>query len=99
MADKDVDGLIGGLMRSPALAEARVVATSLDAPRALPADALADRWRALAQGASVAAVRDTIRALERALQDADGPVVVAGSLYLVGAVRGRIVDDPALRDG
>ena len=28
-----------------------------------------------------------------------GPVVVAGSLYLVGEVRARIVDDPALRDG
>ncbi len=27
-----------------------------------------------------------------------GPVVVAGSLYLVGAARARLVDDPALRD-
>jgi hypothetical protein len=27
-----------------------------------------------------------------------GPVVVAGSLYLVGAVRARLVDDPLLRD-
>ena len=26
------------------------------------------------------------------------PVVVAGSLYLVGEVRGALVDDPALRD-
>ena len=38
-------------------------------------------------------------ALERALGDTTGPVVVAGSLYLVGEVRARIVDDPALRDG
>ena len=29
----------------------------------------------------------------RALETADGPIVVAGSLYLVGAVRGRIVHD------
>ena len=99
MADKDVDGLIGGLTRSRELAGARIVATSLDAPRALPADALADRWRALAPGASVEAVPDPIPALERALGGADGPVVVAGSLYLVGAVRGRLVDEPALRDG
>jgi folylpolyglutamate synthase/dihydropteroate synthase len=28
-----------------------------------------------------------------------GPIVVAGSLYLVGEVRARLVDDPALRDG
>jgi folylpolyglutamate synthase/dihydropteroate synthase len=27
-----------------------------------------------------------------------GPIVVAGSLYLVGEVRGALVDDPALRD-
>jgi folylpolyglutamate synthase/dihydropteroate synthase len=29
---------------------------------------------------------------------ARGPVVVAGSLYLVGAARAMLVDDPALRD-
>jgi dihydrofolate synthase/folylpolyglutamate synthase len=99
MADKDVDGLIDGLTRSHELADARIVATSLDAPRALTADALADRWRTLAPGASVEAVPDPISALDRALESADGPIVVAGSLYLVGAVRGRLVDDPALRDG
>jgi dihydrofolate synthase/folylpolyglutamate synthase len=99
MTDKDVDGLIGGLTRSRELADAHIVATSLDAPRALPADALADRWRALAPGASVEAVPDPISALDRALEGVDGPVVVAGSLYLVGTVRGRLVDDPALRDG
>lgn len=99
MANKDVDGLINGLTRSRELADARIVATSLDAPRALTADALADRWRTLAPGASVEAVPDPIRALDRALESADGPIVVAGSLYLVGAVRGRLVDDPALRDG
>jgi len=27
-----------------------------------------------------------------------GPIVVAGSLYLVGAIRERLVDDPRLRD-
>jgi dihydrofolate synthase/folylpolyglutamate synthase len=99
MADKDVDGLIGGLARSPSLAEARVIATSLDAPRALPAEDLAERWRTLVRGASVEAVADPLVALDRALADTLGPVVVAGSLYLVGAVRGRLVDDPALRDG
>jgi dihydrofolate synthase / folylpolyglutamate synthase len=99
MADKDVEGLIGGLARSPSLAEARVIATSLDAPRALPAEELAERWRKLVPGASVEAVADPLVALDRALGDTHGPVVVAGSLYLVGAVRGRLVDDPALRDG
>jgi folylpolyglutamate synthase/dihydropteroate synthase len=38
------------------------------------------------------------RALDLALAEAPGPIVVAGSLYLVGAVRARLVDDPLLRD-
>ena len=33
-----------------------------------------------------------------ALREARGPVVVAGSLYLVGTARGILVDDPTLRD-
>jgi folylpolyglutamate synthase/dihydropteroate synthase len=36
--------------------------------------------------------------VDRALAEADGPIVVAGSLYLVGAVRARLVDDPLLHD-
>ena len=99
MADKDVDGLIGGLVQSPELARARVVATSLDVARALPAEALSERWRVLAPAASVEAVPDVRGALDQALDGPDGPLVVAGSLYLVGAARGRLVDDPALRDG
>jgi hypothetical protein len=38
------------------------------------------------------------RALDLALAGARGPVVVGGSLYLVGHVRARLVDDPLLRD-
>jgi folylpolyglutamate synthase/dihydropteroate synthase len=41
---------------------------------------------------------DVDRALELAMADAEGPVVVAGSLYLVGAVRQRLVLDPDLVD-
>ena len=36
--------------------------------------------------------------MDEALATAGGPIVVAGSLYLVGAVRSRLVDDPVLRD-
>jgi dihydrofolate synthase/folylpolyglutamate synthase len=102
MADKDVDGIIAALAREPSLATARVVATAVDAPRALPPTVLAERWRALVPGAAVEATRTPQEALERAMGDMAGeagPVVVAGSLYLVGNVRARIVDDPALRDG
>jgi folylpolyglutamate synthase/dihydropteroate synthase len=97
MADKDVDGIIRALIASPAIREAAVVATQVDARRALPAGALAARWRAVTSSPT-RAEPDIDEALERALRDADGPVVVAGSLYLVGAVRSRLVDDPALRE-
>ena len=98
-ADKDVDGLIAGLARAAALAEAHVVCTAVGAPRAIAAAALAARWRAIAPGVRVTVAADPDAALERALATAAGPIVVAGSLYLVGAVRGRLVDDPDLRDG
>ena len=45
-----------------------------------------------------AVAADPVTALELALAEGDGPVVVAGSLYLVGAVRAVLVDDPDLRD-
>jgi len=97
MADKDVDGLIAALSAARALKDARVVATTLPGSRAMPAEALAERWRRLGPTAGVRAEGDPETALTRAL-DADGPVVVAGSLYLVGVARARLVDDPDLRD-
>jgi dihydrofolate synthase/folylpolyglutamate synthase len=101
MADKDVDGVIAGLLGTSALRGARVVATSIEVPRALPAEALAGRWHALGGTAGirdVQAVPDAGEAIDRAISAARGPVVVAGSLYLVGMARGRLVDDPRLRD-
>ena len=98
MADKDVDGIIAGLTQSWAMRGARIVCTAVVAARALPAEALAARWRALAPGARVEVEPDPLAALDTALAAAPGPVVVAGSLYLVGAVRARLVDDPLLRD-
>lgn len=101
MTDKDVDGVIGALTAATALRGARVIATSLNLPRALPAEALAARWRELGRAAGipeVEAVADPHAALDRALEHARGPIVVAGSLYLVGEARRRFVDDPRLRD-
>jgi dihydrofolate synthase/folylpolyglutamate synthase len=101
MADKDVDGVIRALASSPSLAGATVVCTSLDVARAMPAADLAARWEAGMPGARVVAEPDPGAALDRAVsrQSAGaGPVVVAGSLYLVGVARARFVDDPALHD-
>jgi dihydrofolate synthase / folylpolyglutamate synthase len=103
MADKDVAGVVEALTRSTALADARIVATSVGGARALAADALAAVWsrsddRPAGVRRPVAAEPDLAAALDAILAGPAGPLVVAGSLYLVGAVRARLVDDPLLRD-
>jgi dihydrofolate synthase/folylpolyglutamate synthase len=98
MADKDVDGLIAALGTSRALAGARVIATAVPGARALAPETLAARWHAAVPGADVRVAPDPAAALDRAIATTDGPVVVAGSLYLVGAARARLVDDPEVRD-
>lgn len=98
MADKDVDGMIDALGAAAALDGAHVIATTIDAPRAMSADDLATRWRRRAPASvRVEAIADPIRAVDRALSRA-GPTVVAGSLYLVGQIRAHLVDDPDLRE-
>jgi len=102
MADKDVDGVIDALTRGDVLRGATVFATTVAAARAMPAADLAARWRARDSNLAAVLVRDDpIEALEAALATArqgSGATVVAGSLYLVGAVRAHLVDDPELRD-
>jgi dihydrofolate synthase / folylpolyglutamate synthase len=99
MADKDVDGIVAALSRAKALSGARVIATQLDVPRALAADELARRWEAVSDpGWTVSAEPDPAAALDSAIASAEGPIIVAGSLYLVGFARARLVDDPLLRD-
>ena len=97
MADKDVDGVVAALGAAAALHDATVIATSVDAARALPAADLAERWRRMPGPASVTAIPDPLAAVDAALAS-PGTTVVAGSLYLVGAVRAHLVDDPDLRD-
>jgi dihydrofolate synthase/folylpolyglutamate synthase len=101
MADKDVDGVIAALDGSRSLADATVVCTSLELPRAMAAADLAMRWRAHRPDRAIVIESDPIVALLRALEGrggANGPIVVAGSLYLVGAARGQLLNDPDLRD-
>ena len=98
MADKDVAGVIAAVAASPTLVSATVVCTSVGLPRAVPAADLAAAWRAGLPGVTVLTAPDPAAALDLALGSGDGPVIVAGSLYLVGAIRARLVDDPDLRD-
>jgi folylpolyglutamate synthase/dihydropteroate synthase len=98
MADKDVDGIIAALCRSDVLAAAHVVATQVPGERAMPAVELAARWHAARPSAMISVMEDVAAALGHALAAARGPVVVAGSLYLVGEARRRWVEDPLLDD-
>jgi dihydrofolate synthase/folylpolyglutamate synthase len=98
MADKDVAGVVKALSASRALAGATVICTEVDAPRALPAEALARLWAAADSRFRTVVVRPPSAAIDAARTGAPGPVVVAGSLYLIGAIRALLVDDPALRD-
>ena len=98
MADKDVDGIIRALRTAGSLRGARIIATQIHLSRALPATALAERWRVLAPELGVEAIADLDAALRRSLEVGSGPVIVAGSLYLVGEARRRWQDDPLLHD-
>jgi dihydrofolate synthase/folylpolyglutamate synthase len=98
MADKDVDGIIRAFGAATTLQDVHVITTQVPGERALPAAELARRWRTLRPDATITVVADVGAALGRALATASGPVVVAGSLYLVGEARRRWLDDPRLRD-
>jgi folylpolyglutamate synthase/dihydropteroate synthase len=73
------------------------VFTAVDDHGARAPEELLDAWRAIGgRGGQVAG--DPARALEQAAalrRSPDQPVVVAGSLYLVGAVRGMLAGEEA----
>jgi dihydrofolate synthase/folylpolyglutamate synthase len=98
MADKDVAGIAAALAPAAALRGARIIATRVDVPRAMPVADLAAIWRRAAPDSTVEAIADVDRALESAVAGARVPVVVAGSLYLVGEARRRWGDDPTFAD-
>jgi dihydrofolate synthase/folylpolyglutamate synthase len=98
MADKDVSGAVAAFTSAASIAGARVIATQVEGLRAVPAEELAALWRRDDPRLTAEAIPDVDAALARALSVARGPMVVAGSLYLVGEVRRRLIDDPLLRD-
>ncbi len=85
--DKDVDGVLAAL----APVARRLMATGNDSPRALPATALAQK--AAGRFAEVTAVDDPWEALTQA-RAAGGPVLVCGSIFLVGPLRARLLGQP-----
>lgn len=95
MADKDIEALLEEALRSDVLRNARVIATTVPgSTRSLGADALAAAWRAADPRQDVTAVPDADAALAAARQASraeNGPLVIFGSLYLVGWVRTRLL--------
>ena len=84
MRDKDVDAIVGALL--PVVSS--VVATAAATARALPASELAARIKAVWPDVDVRAEPDPETAVEQALSSG-GSVCVAGSIFVVGAVRDR----------
>ncbi len=95
MADKEVVEMLAALVGSEPLRGASFIATRVPGtPRALPAAELALAWTEVTGRAAESAFEDADAALDHALEVAaceDGPLIIAGSLYLVGHLRGRLV--------
>jgi dihydrofolate synthase / folylpolyglutamate synthase len=90
---------VAAVLRALAPLEPRPVFTAVDDPHAHRPAALLRTWRRIAPGARGAQTGSTAdtpaAAVERAadLSPSAGPVVVAGSLYLVGAVRATLTGE------
>jgi dihydrofolate synthase/folylpolyglutamate synthase len=85
---------VTGILRALAPLQPRPVFTRVGDPGAIEPAALLRSWRRLATGGTQA--RSPSEALARAAElraEPDQPVVVAGSLYLVGAIRGMLTDE------
>ncbi len=97
-AEHDAAGVIAALGAAAALDGARIITTRLDSPRATPAEQLAEAWRRHRRTTEIEVEPHVERALAAAIESAVGPILVSGSLYLVGEARRRWLDDPLLRD-
>jgi dihydrofolate synthase/folylpolyglutamate synthase len=102
MADKEVLQMMQAFAESRVLGAARFVASGVpDAPRAMSAASLVRAWYEASGGTADAAFDDADAALAHALEAATvegGPLVVAGSLYLVGYVRACLLPDTITDD-
>jgi dihydrofolate synthase/folylpolyglutamate synthase len=85
MRDKDIEGILSALL--PAVSS--VVATAAATPRATPARDLAARISAMGGRVPVRTEPDPCAAVDQALVS-DRTACVAGSIFVVGAVRDAI---------
>lgn len=97
MADKSVAALTAALARSELLSSAQVICTTVGDVRSLPPERLANAVRVATLGSQVRIAPNPMAALQAAAEY-DGPIIVAGSLYLVGAIRGELMHRGVLAD-
>jgi folylpolyglutamate synthase/dihydropteroate synthase len=90
MADKSINELSAALAQAPTLRAAHVICTSVGDVRSLAPTQLAAAIRAAGIGSQVQTAENPSAALLAAAGH-HGPIVVAGSLYLVGAIRGELM--------
>jgi dihydrofolate synthase/folylpolyglutamate synthase len=86
MKDKDVDSIV----RALAPAVSRFIATEVDSPRAMAGPDLAERIRSSVPGVDVAVRKDPLAAVIESL-GREPRVMVAGSIFLVGPLRGELL--------
>ncbi|MFM9128676.1 MAG: glutamate ligase domain-containing protein, partial [Candidatus Limnocylindrus sp.] len=97
MADKSFAELCTALATSPALRAAHVICTTVGDVRSLEPEQLAAAVRGAGLGARVQISAGPNAALLAAAEH-HGPIVAAGSLYLVGAIRGELLRRGVLPD-
>ena len=101
LRDKEVTGIMSALAGSASIRDGWLVATGVpDTDRSLPATVTAAAWSDVPGAGPAEAVQEADEALDRALdlsKDEGGPLLVTGSLYLVGHVRARLLAGRAHR--
>ena len=97
MADKSVAEVCAALATSQTLRAAHVICTSVGDVRSLPPEQLAVIARTAGLGAQVQIAANPNAALAAATEQR-GPIIAAGSLYLVGALRGDLLRRGVLPD-
>ena len=97
MADKSVAEVCAALATSPTLRAAQVICTSVGDVRSLAPEQLAAVVRSASLGAQVHIAANPNAAL-LAAAERQGPIIAAGSLYLVGAIRGELMRRGVLPD-
>ncbi len=85
---------VEAILRALAPLQPRPIFTAVDDPGALTPDDLARRWQRVTGGRARAAANPREAVMVAAsLRHADEPIVVTGSLYLVGAVRALLTGE------